>query len=426
VTRLPLPDSRRQWIALAAAAVTVAAVLALRLPGLLHYRTPDLHPYISAAAALLHGADVYVTAPGTLPFTYPPFAALAFVPLKLVPFQTAGVLVTIVSLSALFVTGLVSLRMAAGEEARASGWRLAAAFAVFAAALLLEPVGGTLRYGQVNLVLLALVLVDVSGKHGRLPQGILIGLAMAIKLTPGIFIVYFLVTRRFKAAVTATVTFLAASAVAFLVLPHSSLRYWTGLIFKFNRIGVVRDARNQSLYGVLARLQGGAHHAHLLWIVLALLAACLGLALAALLSRRGHELWGACACGLTGVLVSPISWDHHWVWVVPALVALGWAAWRRRSWPLAVAAAAWWAVFFLSPIWWVMPQTLLWRRQHTVFVWVLPHALDTSRRLSLVTVFANSYVLAGMLLLAGLAVWALGVETRALSAADVAPPRAPT
>ena len=215
------------------------------------------------------------------------------------------------------------------ESSPASRWA-PAAVVVFAAALLLEPVFGTLRYGQVNLVLLAMVLVDLWRPQGRLPRGVLIGLAAAVKLTPGIFIVYLLLTRRMKEALVASTAFVMATLLALAIAPGSSWRYWTGIIFNLNRVGVVRDARNQSLYGTLARLIGGAQHAHWPWLATALATACLGLGVAALLSRRGHELWAVCACGTTGVLISPISWDHHWVWAVPCLVALGWSAWRRR------------------------------------------------------------------------------------------------
>jgi len=297
---------------------------------------------------------------------------------------------------------------------------------VFAAALLLELVFATLRYGQVNLVLLAMVLVDLWRPQGRLPRGVLIGLAAAVKLTPGIFIVYLLLTRRMKEALVASTAFVMATLLALAIAPGSSWRYWTGVIFNLNRVGVVRDARNQSLYGTLARLIGGAQHAHWPWLATALATACLGLGVAALLSRRGHELWAVCACGTTGVLISPISWDHHWVWAVPCLVALGCSAWRRRVWALAVAASAWRAVFFLAPFWWVMPQTLRWRRSHTLVVLAMPSTLATARRLSLVSVLANSYVLAGAGLLAGLSLWMIAERASRRSRADLATRRAPT
>ena len=426
-------QTRLQWVSLAAAALLSVLILVIQLPGIVRYHTPDLHPYSRAAAAILHGTDLYANAPGTLKFTYPPFAALAFLPLRLFSFHAAGAIVTGISLVALFVVVLVSLAMAsadhassAGGSSRVSGWAPAVAVFVFAAALLLEPVQGTLHYGQVNLVLLALVLVDLWRPQGRLPRGVLIGLAAAVKLTPGIFIVYFLLTRRVKEALVASATFVIAALFALAFTPHASRLYWTSLIFKLNRVGVVRDARNQSLYGALARLQGSAHHAHGLWFVAALAAACLGLGVAALLSRRGHELWGVCACGITGVLISPISWDHHWVWAVPCLVALGLSAWRSRSWALAVATIAWWTVFFLAPFWWVMPEPLLWRQSHTLVVVAMSTTLATAHRLSLVSVLANSYVLAGIVLLGGLSVWMAVVRASPPSRADPSPPHGPT
>jgi alpha-1,2-mannosyltransferase len=164
-------------------------------------------------------------------------------------------------------------------------------------------------------------------------KGICIGLAAAIKLTPLIFIPYLLLTRRVRAAVVSMLTLGATIALGFALLPTASAAFWRG---RFNAFGHFR-LLNQSIYGSVLRLTHNAPQGHAYWLAAAIVVGVVGLATAVAASRRGHELLGAVVCGATSLLVSPVSWTHHWVYVVPAL-ALAACGPRRLS--LRVAATA--------------------------------------------------------------------------------------
>ncbi len=346
----------------------------------------DLEVYRSGASAFLHGRDVYLSHPRIipLPFTYPPFAAIFFVPLAVLPDTLARVAMSLLSGAALVFSGLALLRLAAPTwSRRAHG---AVALAIAAATPLIEPIRDTFRLGQVNLLLMALVLADLVAilsagriRSHRLPRGVLIGVATAVKLTPGIFIVYLLVIRRPREAVTAMVAAAGATVVAGLVLPSESAHYWRHLVLDDRRIGSPGTVWNQSLRGAVARLSGSPTGAHLVWLALALAALVAGMALAARLHRGGEPLLGLGVAALTGLLVSPISWNHHWVWALPLAVGLVHRALRSRrrlDWSV---AAGWTATFCLASLsWW-------------------PFAHQDNYRLGVVyTVAADCYVLAAL------------------------------
>jgi alpha-1,2-mannosyltransferase len=198
------------------------------------------------------------------------------------------------------------------------------------------------------LVIAALVLGDVVAlRRGHRWAGVGIGLATAIKVTPGLFLVYLAVTRRWRAAAVAAGTFVVTVLVGFVVDP--SVRYWTRTLWQTGRVGPPTDPNDQSLLGLLARLAAPGAPSSALWLALAGLALVVGIARAALLHRRGDDLAGVTVTGLTACLISPISWIHHLYWVVPAVVVLvdvaagtpvaaGWA--RRRPWAARAAATA--------------------------------------------------------------------------------------
>ena len=202
--------------------------------------------------------------------------------------------------------------------------RLGATLLTAAAVLWTEPVLRTIY--QVNLVLMALVIWDL-GQPGtrrsgasRWWQGAGVGVAAGIKLVPLIFIPYLLLTGKFRAAAVACAAFAATAAAGFVLVPADSARWWLGgLFFNGGRTGFVGWGGNQSLRALLTRLVGSVAGAEPLWLALALVTAVAGLACAAMLERAGHPLPGLLACALTGLMVSPISWDHHWVWIVPGV-----------------------------------------------------------------------------------------------------------
>jgi alpha-1,2-mannosyltransferase len=305
----------------------------------------DFEVYRLGSLTWLQGGDPYGVLPATsrgtfLPFTYPPFAVLGFVPTTLLPARAGFLVLTVISALLLFavVYGfLVALR---GRE---KGLVLPGFVAVGVQLLAAggDPVRSTLGYGQINMVLMALVVFDCLGPTRRW-RGVLVGLAAAIKLTPAVFILFFLVRKDFRAALQAGVTFVAATALAFAVLPGESVTYWTKLLFNGERIGAPDHVANQSLRGAFARLSVDFY-----WILPALLV----IALTVYVIRRSNMPMGLAITALCGLLVSPVSWVHHWVWLVPVLVVLGWTAVfeRRVFMGLSVVLAA--AVAISTPIW---------------------------------------------------------------------------
>jgi len=294
-------------------------------------RFVDLHVYRLGGDAVLHGgAGLYAVRFHGLPFTYPPFAAILFAVVAALPFLVCAVLLAGASVLALPVVLYLALRLpglgSAGLGA-AAAWRVA--LLAGAAAMWLEPVRTTLGYGQIDLLLALLVLYDLAiavRLPGLLP-GAAIGLAAGIKLTPAIFIVYLFLTRRYRAGWTALLAFGTTVLVGLAVLPGASAWYLGGEFANPGRISPVQDPENQSLLGVLART---LHTADVtaVWLPLAGLVAVAGLFLACDAGRRGDEALGFCFCAVTGLLISPISWTHHWVLVIPALLLAGLAVYH--------------------------------------------------------------------------------------------------
>ena len=250
-------------------------------------------------------------------FTYTPFAAVLFGWFSLLPLVAARWLMTAASITALLVT-VWRTTLALGWSSRD---RLGCVLALSAGLVWLEPVLKALRLGQVELILMAAVVWDVSRPNeGRL-TGVAIGLAAGIKLVPLIFIPYLALRGARRASARAAATFAMTVIVGFLALPAESGIWWLkGHIFHAGRELNVSSVANQSLLGLLSRMTGGVSAATPVWVACSSLALVVGLLIAARLHRNGDTVLGWCACALTGLLVSPISWDHHWVWVVPLLV----------------------------------------------------------------------------------------------------------
>ncbi|AHH94699.1 glycosyltransferase 87 family protein [Kutzneria viridogrisea] len=294
---------------------------------LLGAREFDLEVYRVGARTWLDGGDLYgpmlVDFVGaSFPFTYPPVSAPLFVPLALLPRAVAGTLVIVVSAVlavAVAYRVLLSLDAFPGDRRK----RLLVASALCTAALEFEPFRATLMAGQVNVVLMALVVFDCLVPAPRWPRGLLIGIAAAIKLTPAVFVLYLLLRRDFRAALTAGLSFLAVTAVGVAVAPGESARYWLDLMWRTDRPGSPVYAGNQSLRGLLARFGLTGSTQTLLWA----LASLLVLVLAVLAMRRLAPPAALVANAAAGLLISPISWTHHWVWVLPAILVL--AAGRR-------------------------------------------------------------------------------------------------
>jgi alpha-1,2-mannosyltransferase len=250
-----------------------------------------------------------------LPFTYPPFAALVFLPLSWVPWVVARFGWQLFSIGCLYWIARCSLRLvgAVPLTRHAMLWT--------AAAMWFEPVRTTFNYGQVNLVVVAVLMTALTARRDGL-AGLGVGLAAGVKLTPAISGLYFLARRRYGAAAWSAAWFAATVALMFTVAPAASGQYWFHLLGDATRIGPVGSAINQSLRGALTRSAGYDVATGLPWIAAVLVAMVLaGFALRAA-ARAGDDLATIVVVQFFGLLVSPISWSHHWVWVVPALVWL--------------------------------------------------------------------------------------------------------
>ena len=347
-----------------------------------HYRFFDMVIYHDAIRWWHHGGELYdYTAPvrGELGFTYPPFAAFVLGPVARVPADTAGWVNAAGSLLALTAVLAVLVAPVAARLGRPLRSVLVVAVPL---ALCTEPVRQTLGFGQVNLWLFALVGLDllVLGRTGSRWAGIGVGLATAIKLTPGLFIVYLLVTGQWRAARTATVTTAALTGGAFLLAPAESLRYFGDLLWQTDRVGAADALTNQSLTGLLARLAGTPSAPTGWWLALSLLVLVVGLGRARHAATAGDDVTALTLTGLTANLVSPMSWTHHLVFLPVAVLILADVAVRRRDPLPAVAAALVYALSVVSPIWLVPDATgglraLLLKNTFTLMLLVLVVAL---------------------------------------------------
>lgn len=250
-------------------------------------------------------------------FTYPPFAALVMAPMAYLPFPLVLVIATVATV---VTTGLVMWWLV-GPMIRRAGWSTWFAFGVaLCLAVSFEPVRETLTFGQVNTLLLALVAGDLllGVAKGRRWGGIGIGLATAIKLTPGVFILYLLVTKRWRAAGTAIVAAAAATLVSGAVATDQSREFWTSALWDTGRVGVLSYVSNQSLRGFLARLPIDPV-ASKIWIVGVLILLGFWVWRVRKAAAAGDELGGLALTGILGCLVSPVTWVHHCVWLLPAV-----------------------------------------------------------------------------------------------------------
>jgi alpha-1,2-mannosyltransferase len=303
----------------------------------------DLNVYYGAVRYWVNnGGDIYdYLKPGSkYGFTYPPFAAVTMLPMAYLSWNVA----ILFSVGATVLATVALLGRLVLPIARRQGWTrwfaLAVALCLVAA---FEPMRETVNFGQVNMLLLIVVVFDVlwlvngktlAGSHsGKLHvtnsrfAGIGIGLATAVKLTPGIFILYLLVTRRWRAAAVAAGTAAAATLTAAAIAPAGSREFWTDALWDTNRVGVMGFISNQSLRGVVARSHrlselGSGHAASMIWLLMVVVVLTIWAYRVRVAVRAGDEVAGMALTGVTGCLVSPVTWIHHLVWLIPALVLL--------------------------------------------------------------------------------------------------------
>ncbi len=326
----------------------------------------DTRVYRGGALAVWDGRPLYdLPVYKVWQFTYTPFAAVVLVPLVWVPEHTALFLWNVGNVACLLALIAVSLR---ALRFRIDG-RFVAFTALFGFAVIgLEPVHTTFWNGQINLVLALLVIGDQLRRSDRL-RGVGIGLASGIKLTPIFFAAYLVITKQWRAAITAVAVFAATIVLGLVVLGDEAWRFWTTSLTETGRIGPLDHPANQSLNGFFARLpaMGLGHAPSWLWIPTGLVVGLLGLWAALAAHRAGRELLALTVTGMTSCAVSPFSWGHHWVWVVPLLLVAVIHCFettdRRRP---------------LTWLWWLAPAAVIgltftwWHRVVTV----TPHGVE--------------------------------------------------
>lgn len=356
-----------------------AVVWTVSLYLLLDSHVLDLQVYRTGAQTWLNGLPLYGSSfpaplPGPpLPFTYPPIAAVLFAVLAVVPWWLAVAMVTASSLAGLVAavrlgavqmigqlsgqfSGQMRGRLAERFAARLPEDRVRVALltaAVVTVAPALEPVRSSVSFGQINLLLLGAIAADCLLPKTPWPRGLLIGLAAAVKLTPAAFVLFFVAYRQWRPVLVAAGTFAGAAFVGLLLAPADTFDYWFGALLDPARIGSLEFASNQSLRGALHRLGLPAGVETLGWLALSAVIGALALFAVSRLRARGDELGGLLVTASASLLVSPISWVHHWVWAVPGLLWLGMVAWQRRSSALAALTALVAAVFIAEPHHWV-------------------------------------------------------------------------
>lgn len=330
----------------------------------------DLHVYVGGAAALDHPGTLYsyVYADQTpdfpLPFTYPPFAAVAFYPLHLLPFGLLALLWQIATMAALYGSVRISQRLLGVPAGR--GHR--AAMLWTAIAIWLEPLRSTFDYGQINVLLMLAALWAVYSTRWWL-SGVLVGVAAGIKLTPAITAVYFVGVRRWLAGAASAVAFLASVGVSVLIVGDQARYYFTDLLGDARRVGPVATSFNQSWRGAISRILG--HDAGLGPLVLAAIAITAVLALLAWRALGASDQVGKLlVVELFGLLLSPISWTHHWVWLVPLMIWLLQGPLHERlgariigwGWLALTMIGVPWLLSFAQPTIWVIsrPWYLAW------------------------------------------------------------------
>ena len=426
-----------RWL-LPAGALLLAAVLAAYLADLVTHLSymaamRDLVVYRDGGLIVRHVPPAYDphhasplydwTGQNGVQFTYPPFAAVIFAVGSVLSWTVMRWVMTLASLAALALS-LWLVFGALGYRDRPA-IRLGATLGVSALALATEPVQQTLGLGQVNLLLMLLIVADLltggalkPGGGTRWWHGLGIGIAAGVKLTPLIFIPYLLLIRRYRQAATATAVFAATVALGYAILPRDSGTYWAhGLFLKANRIVFLGTRGNQSLRGVLTRLAGSVSSGAVPWIAAVVVVAVAGLVAAALLYRARQPVPAMLACALTGLLVSPLSWDHHWVWVAPGIALLGHLGAVAAS---RLARAAWWAaaaclfgIFACWPQFWHLSQSgltpagLVWYAPGTYFATGSKPWYHEFHWHGLQLLAGNSFVLAGLASLAALVVAAV-------------------
>jgi alpha-1,2-mannosyltransferase len=340
-------------------------------------------------------------------YLYTPFAALGFAGGSLLPWSVLKWLMTVASLAAMVLTVWVTF----GQLGWRGLGRAGAVLGVSAVALWTEPVLRSVQVGQIELLLMALIAWDMCQPDGRRWKGVGIGVAAGIKLVPLIFIPYLVLAGKLRQAVVATGVFAVTVVVGFVALPHESGTWWlTGYFLHAGDFSNTSQGAllNQSLLALLTRTPAGAGSVTGLWLGLDVVVGCLGLIAAAALARSGRPTAGWVTCAVTGVLISPISWDNHWVWIVPLLAVLADAGYRARGaarWGYWAFGATLAALFADWPYHWSGREAFV--PHGLVGFYVGRHPMTEIFHLNAVQLIGwNLFVLGGLVMFGFMVVWA--------------------
>jgi alpha-1,2-mannosyltransferase len=390
------PPVRRRLTRAAVEFLPPMAVALLILPYIIQYgklvpwqpSTIDLQVYVYAVKDMFAGKDIFATTTPfwSLYFIYPPIAAILMTPLALGPY---------VFWQVVWTGGLVWAQQSVLKRCGAPrGWKLG--LLGIAVVLAVEPIRTTLGYGQVNTVLMALVVADLlpdrPEQRRRIPQGTLIGLAAAIKLTPALFVIFMFLIGKRRAAITAIISFAVFTGIGAVLLFPQTVVFFGGLSGGDTRTASPLYTGNQSLLGVFFRLGDSSRTTTLLGLAVAAVLAVLGCLIAASWWRNNEKVFAVAIVGLTTCLASPLSWTHHYVWILPmgmAVLSPGVPRWARYVGGL-------WVIWVCA----CLPLA------------VLPYAGGRERQFDfLQQLVANLGPTLGVILLVGLA-WQLVVSTR--------------
>lgn len=284
----------------------------------------DIRVYLAGGQTVITDASLNADPVlGPMYFTYPPFAALVFFPFSLFGEALGKAAWVLLTGCLAYIVIRVLIREIPGSSAVISSRAVfqASIFGLFA----ISPMLDTIILGQINILLMLLVVVDLSRiRHGQKSNwwtGALIGVAAGIKLTPVLFIFYLLWIRRWREAGVAVASIALTVLLGFTVLPTDSVNYWTKAVWTTDRIESADNPGNQSIMGLLTRLTEG-EPSQLVWFLISSLVCIAAFLAGGLAFRRGRSAYGGLLVGLASCIASPWSWGHHWVWACGLLIVL--------------------------------------------------------------------------------------------------------
>ncbi len=272
-------------------------------------------------------------------FIYPPFAAALFVPMSWLAPALLQIVWAVLNIALVWWVLRICLARLKVDRPDFS------AVLLLGPALMLEPVQSNFEFGQINIVLMALVVADCLRAVPRALRGAAIGLAASVKLTPAGFALFLLARRDFRAITTAIAVFLATVAAGFWLRPQDSKWFWVSEFFRDDRAGNHEFSRNQAITGPLARFGLEGTTKNIVWLVAAIAVALVTFWAARRFVRNGEHVVAMGVVALAILLAAPIAVTHHWVYCV-ILVPLVMAP-QYRSWRPFLASAI--AVFIIGP-----------------------------------------------------------------------------